>query len=457
LRALIFETMLRLPLSFVRDRSSGELMNRADSDVDALVTTVVGSVEPTLASLLGTVLTLIVMFRADWRLTLIAAATIPLWALASRPAAKRLAGLRLEMMRARDRVVSNNVQALSYGGALTIKNTGAYAREVDRFRRIFSDVVTLRLSAARIGKFIQFLLTALAGLGPALVLTAGAYLVSHHETTVGTLVAFLNLQGRLYGPASQLANLNLQISTARAVLKRVIEVLAIVPERRSGLRYTFDAVVMRDATLAIGDHELLASTTLTVALGERIALIGESGSGKSTLAALLAGYFEPTSGEITIGGVPLHLADLDALRRDIMLVPQQPVLFARTIRDNVTMGGDCDDAQIFRVLDALGARYIVDRYPQGLDTVLDPSLKLSGGEQQRLALARALLSPARMLILDEATSALDASSEQAILATLESTAADRAVVFITHHPDRLPQVDRVVRINGARRPTLEPA
>ena len=455
LRTLIFDSMLRLPLSFFRERPPGELMNRADADVDSLVGTVVSSVEPTVASLLGMALTIAVMLRADWRLTAVAVCTIPLWALASRPAAKRLSDLRMEMMQARDRVVSLNAETLNHGAASLIKNHGAYEAEVRRFTGAFSRVVDLRLRAVRLGKIVQFVLMTVAGLGPALVLTAGAYLVSHHDTTIGTLVAFLNLQSRLYGPAAQLANLNVQVSIARAVFKRVAEVIALEPERLAGAPHLRPVIEAREVEVSLGGRRILAPTSFRVSAGQRIAVIGASGSGKSTLAAVLAAFLEPSGGDVLIDGLSMRERDITALRSDVMLVAQKPVFFGRSIRDNLDMGQGAGDAALWAAIEAVGAKEMVERCPEGLDTVLDASIKFSGGEQQRLALARGIVSPARVLILDEATSALDEIAERDVLEALETTCADRALIFITHRPERLPRVDRLVKIGTSEALVLD--
>jgi ATP-binding cassette, subfamily B, bacterial len=443
----IYRHALALPLAFVRGRPPGEMMNRIDGDVDLLVNSLVGTVEPTAASLIALGTSLAIMSAIDWKLTLIAISTIPLWVLAARPAGKRLAVLRREMMSARDAVLSLSGETLGYDGAVALRSHGDRDAEVARFFTVFTRLMRTRLAAAMISRVLQAGLQTLAGLGPALVIVLGALLVVRHQTSIGTLVAFMTLQGRLYGPAGQLANLKVQLSTVRAVFDRVAELLG-APVERSG-----DAVPaawdlrVRGAAFALDGRPIVSDVWFDAPAGARVALVGPNGCGKSTLAALLMRLDSPTAGRIEVGGVDLERADLATLRREIVLVPQRSAFFRRTVRENVVLGrAGVTEADLAAALAIADAAALVARLPQGLDTPLDGSLKLSGGELQRLALARAVLRKPKILILDEATSALDERSERAILSALEDALAGVTLLFITHHPEPLERIDRIVSL-----------
>jgi len=235
------------------------------------------------------------------------------------------------------------------------------------------------------------------------------------------------------------------VSTVRAVFDRVGELLG-APVERSGEAVPQDwDLRVHGASFALDGRAIVSDVSFEAPAGARVALVGPNGCGKSTLAALLMRLDTPTAGRIEVGGVDLERADLATLRREIVLVPQRSAFFRRTVRENVVLGRTgVSEADLAAALALADATALVARLPQGLDTPLDGSLKLSGGELQRLALARAVLRKPKILILDEATSALDERSERAIMNALEDAFAGVTLIFITHHPERLARIDRVV-------------
>ena len=451
-RARIYGQLLRLPMKFFRAKAAGEMMNRVDSDVDTLSSAVVGSLEPTAASLVSFAVTIAVMFVADWRLTLVAVVTVPLWALASAPASGPLARLRMELIAAHDRLASLTNETLSTGGITIIKGAGRYADEETRFREAFRAMMRARLRAALLVRGLQSVLTVVAGIGPALILVFGAWSTYHGYTSLGTLVAFLSLQGRLYAPVGQLSNLKLQLATLKAVLARINEVLSEPHEHDGGsVEVAAPELVARDLSYELDGRAIVERSSFEIPAGARAAFVGPSGCGKTTLASLLARFEQPTGGALSLGGVPFEHIALGALRRMVHLVPQQSFLFTRSLRENLTMfRPDASDEELRAALAVAQAQGIVDAQPAGLDTVVGSTrARLSGGEMQRLAIARALVARPDILILDEATSALDAATEAAILRGLDEHASRATVVYVTHRPHTVPRIDVTVDLSQA--------
>jgi ATP-binding cassette, subfamily B, bacterial len=452
LRVAVYAHIQRLPLRFFRGRPQGELMNRVDGDIDQLTNALVGSIEPTIASLIMLVLTVAIMLSVNWELTLVAISTVPLWILAARPAGTRLKELRRRVLIARDRVGSFTNETLGYDGIAIVKGFGALAAEAERFRTTFENLMNLRIASTRITRSLQAVLSTISGLGPGLVLVFGAWLVLRGQTSLGTVVAFLTLQSRLYAPAGQLANLRLQLATLETVLARVGEALGDEIEDPSAEPWSPPdwSLACESLSYEIDGCPVLRDLSFAVPEGARVAIVGPSGCGKTTLASLLVRHDEPRSGRILAGGVPIASAPPAALRRALVLVPQRSTFFTRSIRENVVLGmPEASDEDVARALALVDAGPTIARLPAGLDTVIGTgATKLSGGEQQRLAIARAVLAQPRVLVLDEATSALDAESERRVLRALDAACPATTLIFVTHHPERLPRVDAVVDLGA---------
>ncbi len=446
LRANLYERILRLSMSFFQSKVAGELINRTDGDVEVLVSAFERSIEPTMSSILAFGITIAVMFHTDRILTFVALTTVPLWSLVSRPAASRLNVLQTQLSRARDAFLAHTAEVLDFNGALLIKLQNAQLAERRRFERWYAPIVSLRLRQTLISRVTSATLMVIVGAAPALILATGAYLVAHHLTTVGTLVAFLSLQGRLYSPVSQIATLRLQFANVASVRARLSELVGAPEEPDAPVSASSsNELIVKDVEIAVLGRNLFEPISFTAVEGSFCALVGPSGVGKSTFASCLGRFMQPERGTIRLGTVPIEDLSLRDLRDRVAIVTQQSVFFTRDLRGNLTLGErEISDEQIMNALTVVSGTTILASLPNGLDTVIGTDVKLSGGEKQRLAIARALLRKPHLLVLDEATSALDPKTEREVLQAVRTHLTRATIVAITHRAEVARYADQVV-------------
>jgi len=275
--------------------------------------------------------------------------------------------------------------------------------------------------------------------------------------SIGTLIAFYTLAGRLHRPVSLLIDINIELQTARSALARVYEIIdlepwireapgASVPSAIDG-RVEFDAVDFRWESA-----EILRGISTTIAAGERIAVVGASGSGKSTLAALASRFLDPARGSVKLDGLDLRRWKLSELRKSVGVVPQEAQMFHDSLRANLRLAAPrANDEQLVAALESAQLGAFLSALPEGLDTQVGESgLRLSGGERQRLALARALLADPRVLILDEATSALDSRTEGEIQSALEEAARGRTTIVVAHRLSTIADADQIIVLDDGK-------
>jgi ATP-binding cassette subfamily B protein len=282
--------------------------------------------------------------------------------------------------------------------------------------------------------------------GQIVTLSVGSWLVLNHHMNVGTLVSFLVLQGRLYGPIHTLAYARINLSSNRPVILRVHEMLHRVDERDGTLQCASGDVMVSAVGLQFGDRVLLENVDASVRSGEWIAIVGENGSGKSVMMQLLTRLLTGHTGVITLGGEPIEHGRLSDLRSRVVLLPPHDTLFSGTVRENVTYGCPVPDDAVWSALELveIGERIRMD--PEGLDAAVRPlGTELSSGERQRLALARAIVRQPDVLIVDESMSSIDAEAERRIL-TLMRERLRRSVIFISHRDPGMGLFDRKYRL-----------
>ena len=290
------------------------------------------------------------------------------------------------------------------------------------------------------------------------VLAFGSVKVLAEALTIGGLVAFYTYGTRVFEPVSSAMDLFARLQSVGASIRRVRELLDLEPTVRdtgtgrlesSSLAHGFE---IQDVSFSYGRKGALNDLTLRISAGERIAIVGASGSGKSTLARLLVRGADPESGRILLEKHPLPYYTLASLRSAVCYVPQQPLLFQGTIRENLLYANPrASEAEMLRALQAAQLASVLNRFPQGLDASLGPgAISLSGGERQRLAVARSLLRESAALVLDEATSALDVPTERAVLAYVAKFRTNQTIIVISHRIRSLVWVDRFVLLDQCR-------
>jgi ATP-binding cassette subfamily B protein len=444
-----------MPISFFTNTKTGEIMNRVSNDVDNVDNVVTGTLVTILTNVATIATTVVTMFVLDWRLSLVALAVVPLMILPLSPVGRRMYLVRRETREKRDEIESLTQETLSISGITLIKSFVREAFEAKRFYAVSSELMRLEVKLAMVGRWFIAAIAAMVIVGPAIVWLGGGYLAIAAGLTVGTIVAFVALLGRLYGPASALAGIQVQIVSALAVFERIFEYLDM-PVEPSGARVLgavrgdirFDDVRFSYSS----GRRALDGVDLHIAPGQVAAFVGPSGAGKTTITQLVPRFYDPQSGSIFVDGVDVRELNLQSLRSHIGIVTQETYLFHDTIAANLRYGSDgANQADLERAARAANIADFIDALPERYDTIVgERGHKLSGGERQRLAIARVLLKDPRILILDEATSALDSENEALIQAAFDKAMRGRTSLVIAHRLSTILSADVIFVIESGR-------
>jgi ATP-binding cassette subfamily B protein len=467
LRMRVFRHLVGLDLGFFEREKTGRLVARMTSDIDALQDLVSQGLVMFVQNVLIFVGTLVVITLLSWELTLCTIVVVPPLVLASIWFRNRSNSAYLAV---RDSI-STNLSTLQEG-LEGVRVVQAYGREggfIERFEetneaQYDANIETVRI-ATRYFPIVEFT----GVLGIAVVVGAGALLVQNGSVEVGTVLAFVLYLSNLFEPIQQLSQLYNTLQSAGAALAKIfglIDTPNSVPEKPGAVDLPATGALEVDAvTFAYGggppdtdgvEHPLgptvLSDVSITVAAGERVALVGPTGAGKSTLAKLMARFYDPLAGDVRFGGVSLRDSTRTSLRRRIVVVPQEGYLFAGTLRDNIRVGDpDATDEQIDAAVDALGLRGHFESLPEGLETeVRERGSRLSAGEKQLVSLARAALADPTVLVLDEATSNLDPGTELEVEHALEALTEGRTVIVVAHRLSTAARCDRVAVVDEGR-------
>jgi ATP-binding cassette subfamily B protein len=458
IRTSLVAHLHKMPLSFFTGTKTGEIMNRVSSDVDNIDNVVTGTMISIVTNFFMMLTTVVTIFILDWRLALVAMAIIPLMILPLSPVGRKMYDIRKRTREKRDEIESITQETLSISGITLIKSFVRERYERSRFYTVGTELMKLEIKLTMVGRWFLAAITAMVILGPAIVWLVGGWLAIYGAVTVGTIVAFVAYLGRLYGPASALAGVQVQIVSAFAVFERIFEYLDMEPEGAEKP----DAIALRDVRggVAFDDVEFsytpersaLNGVTFTIAPGQMAAFVGPSGAGKTTITQLVPRFYDPQSGAVRVDGVDVRDATLASLRENIGIVTQETYLFHDTIAANLRYARpDATEAQLIAAARAANIHEFVASLPDGYQTVVgERGHKLSGGERQRLAIARVLLKNPRILILDEATSALDSANEAAIQAALVPLMEGRTSLVIAHRLSTILNADVIFVVEHGR-------
>ena len=457
IRTSLVNHLHRMPLSFFTETKTGEIMNRVSSDVDNVDNVVTGTLVSIVTSVFTIVTTVVTIFVLDWRLALVALALIPLMIVPLGPVGRRMYKIRKRTREKRDEIESITQETLSISGITLIKSFVRETFERSRFYTVGTDLMKLEIRLAMVGRWFMAAITAMIVIGPAIVWLFGAWFVIHGQLKVGEVVAFVAYLGRLYGPASALAGVQVQIVSAFAVFERIFAYLDMPPEvEDSGaavLGKVRGEVRFDDVHFSyIPERVALDGISFRVEPGQMAAFVGPSGAGKTTITQLVPRFYDPQQGAVRVDGIDVRDVTLASLRENVGIVTQETYLFHDTIEANLRYARpDANQAEIVAAARAANIHDFITSLPAGYATVVgERGHKLSGGERQRLAIARVLLKNPCILILDEATSALDSANEAAIQAALVPLTEGRTSLVIAHRLSTILDADVIFVVEEGR-------
>ncbi len=456
MRHQLFGHLQKLSLSFFNKEKTGKLMSIFTNDVPAMQGLYTSTLVDFITDTLRFIVTLGVMFKIDWQLTLMALPSLPLFGIALKLFSKPVREVSRKVQD-KNAEISENLQE-SISGAREVKAFTQEENEVNRLLRIFRQLLGLRVKQTILHASSSGIaeLTAVSAL--MLVLWFGGMKAIRGAMGMGVLLAFVNYLGGLFSPIGRYMQLNNRIQGAMGAAERVFEFLDTVPEIQDkegaiALPPVKGQVQFQNVHFAYEeDTEVLTDISLDVSPGEMIAIVGPSGSGKTTLVNLIPRFFDPTSGRILVDGHDLRDIKTESLRLQVSVVFQDSFLFATTVRENIRFGErTATDEEVFAAARAANIHEFISQLPQGYDTEAgERGVMLSGGQKQRLSIARTIMRNPRILILDEATSSLDSESEMLVKEALEKLMKGRTSFVIAHRLSTVLKANRIVVLDNGR-------
>ena len=478
LRVALFDKVQHMPIAFFTRTQTGALISRLNNDVVGAQQAVTGTLGSVVSNVLVLVTTLIAMLALEWRLTLLALVVLPAFIIPARKVGVRLQDISREQMGLNAQMNTQMTERFNVAGAMLVKLFGRHSDEVGAFSGRAGRVRDIGITSAMYGRVFFVALGLVGALGAVAIYGIGAFMVVSGGITIGTLVAMAAFVQRIYQPLTGLTNARLEVMTALVSFERVFEVLdapvsitdkpgafdivgakGAVQFDHVGFRYP-DGASVSIASLEAGgimqgadpDVDVLVDVSLSIAPGETIAIVGSSGAGKTTLANLIARMYDVTRGTVKLDGHDVRDVTGISLRSAIGVVSQDPHMFHESIKANLLYAQPgATDAQL---VEACKSAYIHDTIaslPDGYDTVVgERGYRLSGGEKQRLAIARLLLKNPAVMILDEATSHLDNESEVLVQRALEAASTNRTAIVIAHRLSTIRDADRIVVLDQGR-------
>ncbi len=459
LRTDVFTHLQRLSIGFFTRTRTGEVQSRITNDIGGMESVVTSTATSIAANLTTVVATAVAMAALSWRLSLVSLVVLPpaIWL------TRRVARMRREITAQRQRELADlNVtieEGLSISGVQLAKTMGTGATLIDRFTRSSTRLIDLELRSELAGRWRMAAMSILFAAIPAILYLAAGLPVTSGTMSIGTLVAFTGLQAGLFRPLLGLLNVGVQLTSSLALFARIFEYLDLpievadpvdpvrIEEPRGHLRMENVGF-----TYTGSPTPALSGVDLDVPAGTSLALVGETGSGKSTIASLVARLYDPDSGRITIDGTDIRDLRLTDLASIVGIVSQETYLLHTTVKENLRyVRPDATDAQLEAAARAAQIHDLIMSLPDGYDTTVGSrGHRFSGGEKQRIAIARTLLRDPRILVLDEATSALDTETERAVQRAFDELSRGRTTITIAHRLSTVRDADQIVVIDHGR-------
>jgi ATP-binding cassette subfamily B protein len=474
MRTRIFNHVQKMPLAFFTRTQTGALVSRLNNDVLGAQEAFTDVLSNVVGNIISVTLVLVAMFILSWKLTLVVVIILPIFLLPARWLGRRLHAITLESYNLNATMNNTMIERFNVSGALLTKIFGDPESEEAIFKKRAARVRDIGVTQAMYARFLFIALMLTASLATAVIYGWGGTMAVDNVLNVGTVVALTVYLSRLYGPLTQLSNMNVDIMTALVSFERVFEVLDLKPlvsDKPDAIdikiepsSITFEHVdfkypTAKEVSLAslesvatlskVRSKDVLNNVSFVIKPGQLVALVGPSGAGKTTISQLVSRLYDVSSGSIKINGVDVRDVSLSSLRSLIGMVTQDAHLFHETIRDNMLFANPkASDADIKNALDNAQLSDLMSNLPEGINTMVgERGYRLSGGEKQRLAIARVLLKEPEIVILDEATAHLDSESEKAIQNALKVALAGRTSLVIAHRLSTVQNADQILVID----------
>jgi ABC-type multidrug transport system fused ATPase/permease subunit len=477
LRTAVFDHIQRMPIAFFTRTRTGALVSRLNNDVIGAQRAFSDTLSGVVSNLVMLVLTLVVMLRVSWQITLLALVLLPLFVVPARRVGRRLAGLQREAADYNATMSTQMTERFSAPGATLVKLFGRPARESQEFATRARRVRDIGVRTAMVQWLFVTALTLVSALALAVVYGLGGFLALRDQLDAGAVVSMALLLTRLYSPLTALASARLEVMTALVSFERVFEVLDLEPlikDKPDAGRVPEGPVAVEFAGVSFaypsadkvslasleevakldtrGGVEVLHDVSFRAEPGQMVALVGSSGAGKSTIAQLIPRLYDVDSGAVKLAGTDVRDVSAESLRETLGMVTQDGHLFHDSIRENLLLARpEASEEDLWDSLERARLGELIRSLPDQLDTVVgERGYRLSGGERQRLTIARLLLAQPRVVILDEATAALDSTNEAAVQAALTEALAGRTAVVIAHRLSTIRAADQILVIEAGR-------
>lgn len=458
----MFVHLQTMPHSFFTSEKQGDIITRMNSDISG-VAMVISSILTNIFSNVCTVITTVIaLFNIDIKLSIIGILVIPLLVLPTKSAGKSRWKLLSKSQAKNDELNDIINESLSVSGSLLIKLFTKEEYTNEKFKKVNKEVTELSVKESRAGSWFRVIMGIFTNLGPLLIYLAGGYLIikeGNTAITVGTITATVNMINRLYRPVESLLNVSVDLTRSMALFTRIFSYLDMqtsIKNKANALKPSFD-----DKTdiqyenvefYYLDDVPLIKDLDFKVPTGKMYAIVGPSGSGKSTIVNLLPRLHDVKNGSVKIDGIDVRDIDLTYLRQNIGVVTQEAYMFNGTIKENLLFAkADATDEEIYNACKIANIHDFIVSQPDGYNSqVGNRGLKLSGGEKQRLSIARVILKDPKILILDEATSSLDSISESSIQSALDVLMKNRTSLVIAHRLSTILQADQILVVSDGR-------
>ena len=453
MRNQMFSHLQSMSQRFYTTNNQGDIITRMTSDIDGVESVITGTFKSILSNSITLIFALIAMFQKNWILALLGIAVIPLFVFPTRRAGKTRWTLTREAQECNDEVNGILNETLSVSGQLLVKLFGKEKQEYERYESVNRRMINLNIKERMAGRWFFVVLHTVTSIGPMLLYLVGGILIMKYDSsiTVGDITVLVALLGKTYMPVNSLLNIQVDWMRSMALFSRVFDYFdmeieiqnpenPVIPSENTG------EVEFKDVDFSYDpERQILKNISFKLESGRSMAIVGPSGSGKSTIINLIPRLYDVKTGSVSFDGVDVRQLDLSFLRKNIGVVSQETYLFNGSIRENLQYADpDATEEEMIEACKKANIYDFIQSQEQGLDTMVgNRGLKLSGGEKQRLSIARVLLKKPALLIFDEATSALDSISESKIQEAIDPIIKERTSILIAHRLSTILAADEI--------------